>query len=61
MGHSSITVTLDRYGHLYEGLDNAIADGLDVVLRESRGLTAASGASTPVSGNPASDKRAGQE
>jgi integrase len=42
MGHNSITVTLDRYGHLYEGLDNAIADGLDVVLRESRGLTAAS-------------------
>jgi integrase len=60
MGHSSITVTLDRYGHLYEGLDNAIADGLDVVLRESRGLTAAWGTSTSGCGRPISDERAGQ-
>lgn len=42
MGHSSVTVTLDRYGHLYEGLDGRIADGLDELLRESRGLAAAS-------------------
>ncbi len=41
MGHGSVTVTLDRYGHLYEGLDGQIADGLDDVLRSSRGLTAA--------------------
>ena len=41
MGHGSVTVTLDRYGHLYEGLDGQIADGLDRVLRDSRGLTAA--------------------
>ncbi len=38
MGHSSVTVTLDRYGHLYEGLDGQIADALDDVLRHSRGL-----------------------
>ena len=25
MGHSSITVTLDRYGHLFPELDEAIA------------------------------------
>jgi len=37
MGHSSVTVTLDRYGHLYEGLDGRIADGLDQLLRASRG------------------------
>ena len=47
MGHSSVTVTLDRYGHLYEGLDGHIADGLDELLRTSRGLLAASGASQP--------------
>jgi integrase len=41
MGHSSVTVTLDRYGHLYEGLDGQIATSLDDVLRESRGLAAA--------------------
>jgi integrase len=42
MGHSSVTVTLDRYGHLYDGLDAHIADGLDDLLRHSRGLSAAS-------------------
>ncbi len=42
MGHSSVTVTLDRYGHLYEGLDGHIADSLDDVLLRSRGLLAAS-------------------
>lgn len=42
MGHSSVTVTLDRYGHLYEGLDAHIADCLDDLLRNSRGLPAAS-------------------
>lgn len=36
MGHSSVKVTLDRYGHLYEGLDAQIANGLDAVLAASR-------------------------
>ena len=35
LGHSSITVTMDRYGGLFPRLDEAIADGLDAVLRES--------------------------
>ena len=52
MGHSSVTVTLDRYGHLYDGLDGQIADGLDDLLRSSRGLLAASGTSRPGSGDP---------
>jgi len=43
MGHSTVTVTLDRYGHLFDGLDERIADGLDEVLAASyRGLSAAS-------------------
>ena len=29
MGHSSINVTLDRYGHLFPELDEAIADSFD--------------------------------
>lgn len=29
MGHSSINVTLDRYGHLFPDIDGAIAEGLD--------------------------------
>jgi integrase len=28
LGHSSITITMDRYGHLYEGHDTEIADRL---------------------------------
>ncbi len=35
MGHSSITVTLDRYGHLFPALGRQVADGLDSVYRES--------------------------
>lgn len=29
LGHSSITITMDRYGHLYEGHDTEIADHLE--------------------------------
>jgi integrase len=29
LGHSSITVTLDRYGHLFPKLDEALTDRLD--------------------------------
>jgi len=29
LGHSSIQITLDRYGHLLPGLDDALAAGLD--------------------------------
>ncbi len=35
LGHSSITVTMDRYGGLFPRLDEAIAEGLDTALRES--------------------------
>jgi integrase len=35
LGHSSITVTLDRYGGLFPHLDAALADALDGVLRQS--------------------------
>jgi integrase len=35
LGHSSIVVTMDRYGHLFPGQDKALAEGLDGVLRDS--------------------------
>ena len=36
MGHSSITVTLDRYGHLFPELDEAIAAAFDQGWTEAR-------------------------
>ena len=33
LGHSSITVTLDRYGHLFPTLDDALTAGLDETIR----------------------------
>ena len=35
MGHSSITVTLDRYGHLFPELDEAIAEAFGRTLQEA--------------------------
>ncbi len=35
MGHSSITVTLDRYGHLFPGSEGEAAVLLDAYLSES--------------------------
>ena len=35
MGHSSITITLDRYGHLFEGNENEAAKLLDDFLVRS--------------------------
>ncbi len=37
LGHSSIQVTMDRYGHLMEGLDDRTADRLDAIAEFSRG------------------------
>lgn len=33
MGHSSVSITLDRYGHLLPSLDDQIADGLERMFR----------------------------
>ena len=32
LGHASITTTLDVYGHLFEGIDQAAADAIDEAL-----------------------------
>lgn len=35
MGHASVSVTLDRYGHLLPSLGERIADGLDSTFRSA--------------------------
>lgn len=35
LGHSSITITLDRYGHLYEGHDEELLTKLDDLFEEN--------------------------
>ena len=35
LGHESVRTVLDVYGHLFEGLDEAAADALDVTFREA--------------------------
>lgn len=35
LGHSSIQVTLDRYGHLLPSLDEALTDGLEATYQAS--------------------------
>jgi integrase len=37
MGHASITITLDRYGHLFPGSEEEAAGLLDAYLERSRG------------------------
>jgi integrase len=41
LGHSSIQVTLDRYGHLFPSLDESLTDGLEATYQASLSLRAA--------------------
>jgi integrase len=36
MGHASITITYDRYGHLFPGAEDQAADLLDGYLQRAR-------------------------
>jgi hypothetical protein len=36
LGHSSIEVTLDRYGHLFPSPDATLTDGLEETYQASR-------------------------
>jgi integrase len=38
LGHSTITLTFDRYGHLFPSLDERLRDGLDKMIRTGRFL-----------------------
>jgi integrase len=49
LGHSSITVTLDRYGHLFPKLDEALTERLDTLHEEAVHAASAAGPS-PTSG-----------
>jgi len=55
MGHSSITVTLDRYGHLFPGSEAEAADLLDTYLQ--RANTAARVAAVSDGSPPAQDRQ----
>lgn len=35
LGHSTITLTFDRYGHLLPSLDERLRDGLDQMIRQA--------------------------
>ena len=35
LGHASITTTMNRYGHLFEGHDTELIDGLDAAHDEA--------------------------
>jgi integrase len=36
LGHSSVTVTINTYGHLMPGLEEQVIDGLDATYRTVR-------------------------
>lgn len=38
LGHSSIAVTMDCYGHLFPSLDDSLAAGLDATYRKARSM-----------------------
>lgn len=48
LGHSTIQVTLDRYGHLLPGLDEALTDGLESTYRTSLERRSGSESASPV-------------
>jgi len=39
MGHASITITLDRYGHLFPSIGLPVADGLEATYRAAENAT----------------------
>ncbi len=57
MGHSSIVTTLDRYGHLFDGLDEQIAEGLDSVWRDARADSVRTGGSLSVTELPSTQAK----
>lgn len=64
MGHSSVTVTLDRYGHLYDGLDVQVAESLNglmvaaTAVEETYPAPGGSGPATAGEGSSRSGRRA---
>ena len=40
LGHSSITVTMDTYGHLLPSLNQEVAEGLEVIYQKAKIQTA---------------------
>jgi hypothetical protein len=51
LGHSSITITLDRYGHMFPSVAESLAEAVDGRFREA----AARSAATSVQPEPESE------
>ena len=47
LGHSTVRLSLDRYGHLFEGHDPALLDGLDTAYAAARDSRSTHGQVTP--------------
>lgn len=52
LGHSKIATTLDTYGHLWDGLDEAAADTLDELISGARSTVAGTGNLAAISTSP---------
>ena len=39
LGHSTIRLTFDRYGHLFPSLDDRLREGLEAAYRRTREAT----------------------
>ena len=52
LGHSSITVTLDQYGHLLPSLDEALTEALDATYREAAEATLRPAALSRIGSSP---------
>jgi len=52
LGHTSITVTSDRYGHLLPAVDDRIAAALELAMPKSDWGQAGGNESTATPGNP---------
>ena len=63
LGHSSITVTMDVYGHLFPSLDEALTGRLDDVFRDARRVASAESPSgdqpVPIAGRARRPRRDG--
>ena len=58
LGHSSIRLTLDRYGHLFPSLDETMQEGLDRVPLEASAASLLPGASNALA--PETGQRPGE-
>lgn len=57
LGHSTIRLTFDRYGHLFPSLDERLAEGLDQMFREASAASSRPERPATSSGTPRGPRR----